>query len=66
MFNVQRYRLCVESFLPLMFHINAAKDQHGCRFLQKVLEERNPESLQRVLNEIYDHAVELMTGQNSA
>ena len=40
------------------------KDQHGCRFLQKKLEEKdkNPRSVEIIFNEVYDHMVELMTG----
>jgi hypothetical protein len=38
------------------------KDQHGCRFLQRKLEERNPEHVQMIFNETHMHVVELMTG----
>ena len=38
------------------------KDQHGCRFLQKQLEEGGRYVVQVVFLEIYDHIVELMTG----
>lgn len=37
------------------------KDQHGCRFLQKKLEERNPEHTQIIFDETAPHVVELMT-----
>ncbi|KAL5118811.1 hypothetical protein ACEQ8H_003314 [Pleosporales sp. CAS-2024a] len=37
------------------------KDQHGCRFLQKKLEERNAENLQIIFDETAPHVVELMT-----
>ncbi|KAF2471287.1 ARM repeat-containing protein [Lindgomyces ingoldianus] len=37
------------------------KDQHGCRFLQKKLEERNTEYLEIIFNETAPHVVELMT-----
>jgi hypothetical protein len=37
------------------------KDQHGCRFLQKKLEERNSEYLQIIFDETAPHVVELMT-----
>lgn len=37
------------------------KDQHGCRYLQKKLEERNPEHLQMIFLETNQHVVELMT-----
>lgn len=38
------------------------KDQHGCRYLQRKLEERNAEHIQLIFNETYMHVVELMTG----
>ena len=37
------------------------KDQHGCRFLQKKLEEGNPEHRDMIFAEIYPHFGELMT-----
>ncbi|KAI9872792.1 MAG: hypothetical protein M1830_001186 [Pleopsidium flavum] len=37
------------------------KDQHGCRYLQKKLEERNPEHVQIIFLETNQHVVELMT-----
>ena len=37
------------------------KDQHGCRYLQRKLEERNPEHVQMIFDETYAHVVELMT-----
>ena len=37
------------------------KDQHGCRFLQKMLEERDEGTNKIIFEEIYDHIVELMT-----
>ncbi|KAL9085522.1 MAG: hypothetical protein Q9165_007567 [Trypethelium subeluteriae] len=37
------------------------KDQHGCRFLQKQLEDREPEHIQMIFAETSDHVVELMT-----
>ena len=40
------------------------KDQHGCRFLQKKLEERNTEYLQIIFKETAPHVVELMTGMS--
>lgn len=39
------------------------KDQHGCRFLQKKLEERNPEYMDIIFEETAPHVVELMTGK---
>lgn len=38
------------------------KDQHGCRYLQRKLEERNPEHVQLIFSETYMHVIELMTG----
>ena len=39
------------------------KDQHGCRYLQRKLEERNPEHVQLIFLETHMHVVELMTGK---
>ncbi|OTA54927.1 ARM repeat-containing protein [Hypoxylon sp. EC38] len=40
---------------------NLCKDQHGCRFLQKQLENRNPEHVHIIWEETKEHVVELMT-----
>eukprot|EP01102_Stenamoeba_stenopodia_P013648 TRINITY_DN445_c0_g1_i2.p1 TRINITY_DN445_c0_g1~~TRINITY_DN445_c0_g1_i2.p1 ORF type:complete len:746 (-),score=122.39 TRINITY_DN445_c0_g1_i2:341-2578(-) len=37
------------------------KDQHGCRFLQRKLEENNARITEIIFNEVYPHIVELMT-----
>nr|CAG8486305.1 4738_t:CDS:2 [Entrophospora candida] len=37
------------------------KDQHGCRFLQKKLEENNQSYIDMIFNEVYKHFVELIT-----
>lgn len=37
------------------------KDQHGCRFLQKQLEARNPEQVHMIWLETNQHVIELMT-----
>ncbi|KAM0061902.1 putative armadillo-like helical, pumilio domain-containing protein [Helianthus debilis subsp. tardiflorus] len=37
-----------------------AKDQHGCRLLQKIFDDGNPENVQIVFGEIIGHVVELM------
>ncbi|KAE8152451.1 hypothetical protein BDV25DRAFT_128008 [Aspergillus avenaceus] len=37
------------------------KDQHGCRYLQRKLEERNAEHVQMIFDETHVHVVELMT-----
>ena len=42
--------------------LGLCKDQHGCRYLQKKLEERNPEHVQMIFVETHQHVVELMTG----
>ena len=39
------------------------KDQHGCRYLQKRLEERKPEYVELIFSETCDHMIELMTGE---
>ena len=41
--------------------LGLCKDQHGCRFLQKKLEERNPEHIHIIFIETFQHVVELMT-----
>ncbi|XP_039040357.1 putative pumilio homolog 7, chloroplastic [Hibiscus syriacus] len=41
-------------------YILIAKDQHGCRFLQRLFDEGNPEDLEVIFKEIIDHVVELM------
>ncbi|XP_059648069.1 putative pumilio homolog 7, chloroplastic [Cornus florida] len=37
-----------------------AKDQHGCRFLQRMFDEGSPEDVQIIFGEIINHVVELM------
>jgi hypothetical protein len=37
------------------------KDQHGCRYLQKQLEERNPDHVHMIWLETNQHVIELMT-----
>ncbi|KAA8895705.1 armadillo-type protein [Sphaerosporella brunnea] len=37
------------------------KDQHGCRYLQKKLEEQNPQYVEMIFKETHAHVVELMT-----
>jgi len=39
------------------------KDQHGCRYLQKKLEEKNEQYIGMIFNEVFSHFVELMTGK---
>ncbi|KAM1114741.1 hypothetical protein ACFX19_005570 [Malus domestica] len=38
-----------------------AKDQHGCRFLQRKFSEGTPKDVENIFFEIIDHIVELMT-----
>ncbi|KAF3444383.1 hypothetical protein FNV43_RR14075 [Rhamnella rubrinervis] len=38
-----------------------AKDQHGCRFLQRKFSEGTPEEVEKIFLEIINHIVELMT-----
>jgi hypothetical protein len=38
------------------------QDQHGCRYLQKKLEEKNDVYINMIFNEVYPHYVELMAG----
>ncbi|CAL0334347.1 unnamed protein product [Lupinus luteus] len=37
-----------------------AKDQYGCRFLQRMFDEGTPDDVEVIFNEIIDHVVELM------
>ncbi|CAM6033250.1 unnamed protein product [Sphagnum compactum] len=37
-----------------------AKDQHGCRFLQKKFDEGGPEDVEKIFHEIISHITELM------
>lgn len=39
---------------------NLCKDQHGCRFLQRKLEERNEKTVQVIFDEVKEHMIELM------
>src|SRR5690242_8494100 len=47
--------------MPRHENYSLCKDQHGCRFLQKKLEERNTEYLQIIFDETAPHVLELMT-----
>lgn len=40
---------------------SVSRDQQGCRLLQKKLEEKDPEVINIIFTEIYDHIDELMT-----
>lgn len=39
------------------------KDQHGCRYLQRKIEEGNERYITMIFNETQGHIVELMTGR---
>lgn len=39
------------------------KDQHGCRYLQKKLEEGDVDNIQLIFEETNPHMIELMTGE---
>jgi hypothetical protein len=48
----------------LVGHIYAlSKYQQGCRFLQKKLEEKSASTTDIIFGELFDHLVELMTGE---
>ncbi|KAG4300589.1 hypothetical protein PCK1_003018 [Pneumocystis canis] len=49
----------LETFAGKIYSL--CKDQHGCRYLQKKLEERDPRQISMIFMETYPHAVELMT-----
>jgi hypothetical protein len=44
--------------------LSLSKDQHGCRYLQKKLEEEVPEHRDMIFRETYGHFPELMTGKS--
>ena len=51
----------IESYQGEIYSL--CKDQHGCRYLQKQLESRNPEAVQIIFMETQQHVLELMTGE---
>lgn len=51
--------MTLESVRPQIYQL--CKDQHGCRFLQKKLEEGKPENVHMIWQETNPHVVELMT-----
>ncbi len=51
----------VEDFRGELYSL--CKDQHGCRFLQKTLEEQKPSQVQIIFEETNQHVIELMTGK---
>ena len=52
----------IESYQGEIYSL--CKDQHGCRYLQKQLETRNPETVHLIFAETQQHVVELMTGKD--
>jgi hypothetical protein len=57
---MSRYQnMPLESFRGQIYEL--CKDQHGCRYLQKKLEERNPEQVHMIWLETNPHVIELMT-----
>lgn len=59
--DINRYaEVALESLVGDIYSL--CKDQHGCRFLQKKLDERNPASVDLIFEETYSHAAELMIG----
>ena len=53
------HNMPLESFKGQIYEL--CKDQHGCRYLQKKLEERNPEQIHVIWLETNEHVIELMT-----
>ncbi|KAF9583401.1 hypothetical protein BGW38_009553 [Lunasporangiospora selenospora] len=49
----------LEGFVGQIYSL--CKDQHGCRYLQKKLEEQNEKYLSIIFGEVFGHFVELMT-----
>ncbi|KAF9957335.1 hypothetical protein BGZ72_001930 [Mortierella alpina] len=49
----------LESFVGQIYSL--CKDQHGCRYLQKKLEEQNENYLAIIFGEVFAHLIELMT-----
>jgi hypothetical protein len=51
----------IENYQGRLYEL--CKDQHGCRYLQKRLEEKNPEHIRMIFMETCPFVVELMTGE---
>lgn len=54
----------LESFVGQIYSL--CKDQHGCRYLQKKLEEQNEKYLAIIFGEVFPHLIELMTGNDTS
>ncbi|PHH87266.1 hypothetical protein CDD83_9109 [Cordyceps sp. RAO-2017] len=52
------HNMPLESFRGQIYEL--CKDQHGCRYLQKKLEERNPDQVNVIWVETNQHVIELM------
>ncbi|KAM4060021.1 pumilio-family RNA binding repeat domain-containing protein [Hirsutella rhossiliensis] len=52
------HNMPLESFRGQIYEL--CKDQHGCRYLQKKLEERNPDQVNMIWLETNQHVIELM------
>lgn len=68
--NIRDFRSADLKSLPLKYNslnevtgriYQMAKDQHGCRFLQRKFSEGTKKEVEMIFNEIIDHIVELMT-----
>ena len=53
----------IENYRGKLYEL--CKDQHGCRYLQKRLEEKNPEHIMMIFHETLPFVVELMTGKHA-
>lgn len=53
----------IENYRGKLYEL--CKDQHGCRYLQKRLEEKNPEHTMLIFVETCPFVVELMTGKHA-
>ncbi|KAF5021988.1 hypothetical protein F66182_5945 [Fusarium sp. NRRL 66182] len=57
---MSRYQnMPLDSFVGTIYEL--CKDQHGCRYLQKKLEERNADQVHMIWVETNQHVIELMT-----
>lgn len=60
--EVNRYAdVALETLIGDIYSL--CKDQHGCRYLQKKLDERNSINVDIIFAETYSHAAELMIGK---
>ncbi|GAB7340687.1 hypothetical protein MBLNU457_7076t2 [Dothideomycetes sp. NU457] len=57
--NLRFAQVQLESLVGEIYGL--CKDQYGCRFLQKKLEERKPSNIELIFDETEPHVVELMT-----